>query len=74
MWLSLIIKKILAKARKIHSTSILVYITLNMLRTNTPFLNTVNKGLHISILSRHRGVGIYVSGTIEQENKKPHPV
>ena len=52
---------------------VLVYITFNMLRTNTPFLNTVNKGLHISILSRHRGVGIYVSGTIEQENKKPHP-
>ena len=72
MW-SLILKKTLAKARKIHSISTLLYITLNMLRTNTPFLNTVNKGLHISILSRHRGVGIYVSGTIEQENKKPHP-
>ena len=54
-------------------TGVLVYITLNMLRTNTPFCTLSNKGLHISILSRDRGVGIYVSGTIEQENKKPHP-
>jgi len=36
-------------------------------------LSAVNKDLHISILSRDRGVGIYVSGTIEQENKKPRP-
>ena len=54
-------------------TGVLVYITFSMFRTNTSFLSAVNKDLHISILSRDRGVGIYVSGTIEQENKKPHP-
>ena len=73
VWLFLILKKSIAKARKIHSISTLIYITPFMLRTNTCFLSAVNKGLHISILSRDRGVGIYVGGTIEQENKKPHP-
>jgi len=74
VWLFLILKKSIAKARKIHSISTLIYITPFMLRTNTCFLSAVNKGLHISILSRDRGVGIYVGGAIEQENKKASPL